>query len=447
MSGRSLTQDIRHHARDLTRLAVPAILARLGQLLMQAVDTAMVGRYDARELAYFGLGNTPVGTVMATLVGLLLGTIVLTAQRTGAGREGEAGAIWRQALPYALLLGLAMAGAAQFGTVFFRATGQEADLARGGGRVLSIMGASMPAAALFTATAFFLEGIRRPIPAMITMLVANLLNFLLDYALVFGHFGLPPLGAVGSAMATTIIRWTTALALLAYVWCMPGHARFGVRGRFAGWWRGGREARHVGYAAGLSQGVEATAFAALGIFSGWMGERAVGAYAVGLNLLTLPFMAAVGLSSSTAVRVSQAHGAGDARNATLAGWTGLGVTALLLSAVGVAFIALPRDIAGIYTGDPRLLDALTPLVAFMAWILVADGGQTVMGSALRARGDRWIPTLLHFFSYYGVMIPSGVLFALVWHHGVMGLFQGILTASIVAVSVLVARFHILAKRR
>ncbi|WP_083900758.1 MATE family efflux transporter [Azospirillum sp. B4] len=433
------------HARDLLLLAAPLMLTRMGQLFMQTVDTAMVGRHSAEELAYFGLGNTPVGTAFATVVGLMMGTIILVAQAVGAGRPQEAGAVWRRSVPYALLVGVIVAMGCLFGEAFFHLTGQDPQIAHGAAPVIIILGLGMPAAVLQITTSFFLEGIKRPLPAMISMIVANLLNFLLDYTLVFGHFGFPALGAVGSSIATTTIRWVTALGLCAYVWTMRDHAHYGVRGSFLDW-RQGRGHRHLGYAAGLSQGAEASAFGTMGIFAGWLGALGLGAYAIGLNLLALPFMAALGLASATAVQVGQAHGAGCRREATLAGWTGLAITALVLAGVGLIFASLPQTIAGLYASDPALIRDLVPLIAFMAWILVADGGQTVMASALRGQGDSWIPTALHFFSYYGVMIPVAAFAAFHLGHGVMGIFQGILVASIVAVSVLMARFHLLSRR-
>ncbi|MEA1675167.1 MATE family efflux transporter [Nitrospirillum sp. BR 11163] len=433
------------HARDLVLLATPLMLTRIGQLFMQTVDTAMVGRHSAEELAYFSLGGTPVGTAFATVVGLMMGTIILVAQAVGAGRPRDAGAVWRRSLPYALLIGGVVALGCQFGEAFFLLTGQEPVIAHGAAPVIAILGLGMPAAVLQISTSFFLEGIKRPFPAMVSMIVANLLNFTLDYTLVFGHFGMPALGTVGSAIATTTIRWLTALGLILYVWTMRDHAHYGVRGSFLEW-REGRRHRHLGYAAGLSQGAESTAFGTMGIFAGWLGALGLGAYAVGLNLLALIFMAALGLASATAVQVGQAHGASNRREATLAGWTGLALTALIMVVVGVVLSSVPEGIATLYASDPDLIRVLVPAIAFMAWIVVADGGQTVMASALRGQGDSWIPTALHFFSYYGVMIPTAAYAAFHLGHGIMGIFQGILVASIVAVTVLMGRFHLLSRR-
>lgn len=138
-----------------------------------------------------------------------------------------------------------------------------------------------------------------------------------------------------------------------------------------------------------------------------VGPLALGAYTISLNLIALPFMTAVGLASATGVRVGVAYGRRDRRDIVMAGWTGLGVTSAILAVVACLFALFPEQIGGLFTTDPQLLAVTVPLVTFSAFILIADGGQVVMANALRGQADTWVPTALHFFSYYGVMIPLG----------------------------------------
>lgn len=436
---------LKRHARALLVLAVPVMIARAGQMTMAVVDTLFVGRYSAQELAYLGLG-APQGVMLAILAGLLMGTIVLTAQATGAGREQEAGLFWRRSLPYSAGLGLIMALLCVFAEPFYLLTGQRPDLAAGGAGVMLIYGLGMPGVALFFTTTFFLEGLKRPLPGMVAILLANVLNVFLDWIFVFGKLGFPAMGAEGSAWATTIIRWTTAIGLLGYVWWMRDRERFGVRhGGGRPWWPA-RDQRHLGLAAGASNGLEASAFAGLTLFAGLIGPLAIGAYTVGLNLIALPFMSALGLAAATAVLVGNAHGAQDARNTQLAGWTGLGVTSAILALVGLVFALFPEQIAHAFATDDSLIAVTASVVAFSAWILVADGGQVVMAQALRGRGDAWVPTVLHFVSYYAVMMPVGYGLAIWAERGVLGLFEGIFIASVVSVVILSGRFWWLGRR-
>lgn len=446
LQAETLPHRIRRHVRDLFRLAVPVIIARAGIIVMALTDTLIVGRYSAQELAYLGMGHTPVAVMMGVMVGLLLGTVVVTAQAVGRGEEGTVGAVWRRSLPYALLVGSVVFGICLFGEQFLLLTGQEPDLARGAGHVMAVMAFGMPPAALYLACSLWLEGLKRPLPGMVAMLISNVLNVLLVWVFVWGHFGLPALGAIGAAWSTTALRWLCAFGMIAYVWWHPKRAEWGVRGGFRGWWRQGRDQRRIGYAAGLSNGLEGSAFGALGLFAGWLGAVGVAAYAIGLNLIALPFMCALGLASATSVRVGNAYGAGDRTETTVAGWTGLGVTSAILALVGVGFLLFPGWIAGQFTQDAAVLALTAPVVAFSAWLLVADGGQVVMAQALRGRSDTWVPTALHFISYYAIMMPLGWFLAFPLGRGVLGLFEGIFIASVVSVGFLMARFWWLSRR-
>jgi MATE family multidrug resistance protein len=438
------------HVLELLRLAVPVIGARAGQMIMVAVDTLVVGHYGIDDLAYLGLAGAPQAVIITALAGLLLGTIVLTAQVSGAGRPAEAGAVWRRSLPYALLLGVLGGLLCLAAEPFFLLTGQAPDIAGGAARVLWVIALGLPGAALFFATSLYLEGLKRPVPGMIAMLLANGLNAALNWVLVFGHLGLPALGAVGSAWSTTMVRWAIAVGLIVYVLRLPGREALGIDVRPAdGWladWRAGTLQRRIGYAAGMSNGIEAAAFSGLSLIAGLLGPLALGGYTVALNLLALPFMAALGIAQATAVRVGTAHGARDRRESVAAGWTGLVVMAVLLLPAVAAFALVPETIAAGFASDPRLIASIAPVVAFTAWILVADGGQVVMAQALRGRGDSWVPTLMHFFSYLVLMVPACWTLAIPLQRGLHGLFEGILGASLVSVSILAARFAWLSRR-
>lgn len=432
--------DIRRTVIDLVRLAIPVIVARAGLMTMVTVDTLVVGRYGSDDLAHLGLAGSVQGALMGTMVGLLLGTIVLTAQALGAGREADVGAVFKRSLPYAVLVGLGGSAICFLGEPLFLLLGQTPDLARGGGEVMVVYGYGMIGAALFVTASFFLEGLKRPMAGVVATIAANLVNAFLDWVLVFGALGFPELGAEGSAWATTFVRWVMALGLIWYIFAMKDADRFGLRERTVGLWRGGAAQRRLGYAAGLSNGMEAGAFAGMTIFAGWLGPLAIGAYTVGLNLIALPFMTALGFAAATAVQVGAAYGAGNRAATARAGWLGLAVSSVAIGMVALVFWGFPEAIAGAFSDDPALVAIAVPVIAFSAFILVADGGQVVMAQALRGRSDAWIPTALHFISYFAVMMPVGYLLAFPGGLGVMGLFQGILVASLVSVTILSARF-------
>ncbi len=405
----------------------------------------MVGRYSAEELAYQSIGTALIIPVLLSFMGLIMGTIVLTSNHYGAENFKECGKVWRQAVPYAFVLGLVACLISLFGDTWLKLTGQIPVLAHEGGIVMAATGYGLPAHLVFLASAFFLDGIRRPKPAMMLMIFANLLNVFLNWVFIYGNLGFSADGAVGAAWATTYSRWFLAIGLVAYIWLMPDHERFAIRSAPSGGWSAWADLRNMGYAMGLSIGVESVAFATLNMFAGWLGAEALAAYSIGLNVLAVCFMIAIGLGSAAAVRVGIAYGRKDRPDMMLAGWTGLGVTIGVLGVVGCLLFALPNEIAGFYSTDPKIIASVAPLIFFVGFVLIFDGGQATMSNVLRGRRDVWIPSAIQTFAFIGVLIPLGYIFSITMEFGALGLIYGILVAGAVSLFMLGFRFYWLGK--
>jgi Na+-driven multidrug efflux pump len=146
------------------------------------------------------------------------------------------------------------------------------------------------------------------------------------------------------------------------------------------------------------------------LFIGWLGAVALAAHGVLFQYLALTFMVAYGIAGATQVRVGNAWGRGDPRGMAAAGWTGLGL-AVALTGAALLYLACPEASLAVFTDDPAVIAGALPVFLWMTLALVFDGGQTVMSNACRGRGDTWVPTALHFGSYWLVMVPAAWAFA------------------------------------
>lgn len=429
-----------HRVRELTRQAVPVIVARSGVMLLALVDTIMVGRFAADDLAVLGLALTLVTTMLLAGIGLMMGTLVLAAACHGSGHLAACGVVWRRSLAYAAVLGVAMAIVCGWGEPLLLHLGQAPELAARAGPVVLVLGLGLLPQLIFVTTQYFLEGIRRPAPGMLMMLAANLLNVALNWIFVYGHLGLPPLGALGSAWATTIVRTWLAAAAVLYVLTMADRERYLVADPAAPA-PSAKLQRRLGYASGLSIGVEGAAFNTLGLFAGWLGAMPLAAYTIGLNLIAFVFMVAVGFGAATAVQVGAASGRGDRHEARLSGWTGLAMATSVMALIALAIDAAPAAIVALYTDDPALARTTAPVIAFLALVVVADGGQGVMAGAVRGLGDTWVASGLHAAAFVLVMVPAGWLLAIGAGRGTVGLFEAMFLGCAAAWAVLAWRFH------
>ena len=438
-----IRERLKRQFSELVRLSFPIVLQRLGIMGMGIVDTIMVGRYSAQELAYQSIAYVPVVAVIVTAIGLMMGTMVLTSNAFGAGDFKACGRIWQRSLPYGFVLGMFGFILCFMGEPLLLLLGQEADIARGGGVVMQAVAIGIPMTCVMLACTFFLEGINRPLPGMVFIMGANVINIFLNWVFVYGHLGFDPMGAEGSAWATSFVRTCLALGLIIYIWTMAGHEKFGIRQKVDFRLHKWKRLRHIGYGSGLTNGAEHMGFATLEIFAGWIGALTLGAVAIAYNVYGIPYMIAYGIAGATSVRVGIALGRRDHRDLLLAGTCGILFNIILMVPLLAVLILYPAEIASLFTREPDLVVITVPLIVLSAWMLLFDSLQTVIGNGLRGRRDIWAPTALYFFSYIIVMIPLSYILAFTYDRGAIGLFESTVVASVISFVLLTARFYYL----
>ncbi|MFO1056010.1 MAG: MATE family efflux transporter [Dongiaceae bacterium] len=436
-----------HLVRTL-RLAFPVMLARAGLIIMVTVGTVMAGRAGGSQLAYFAISLAPQTTMLVIGYGLLIGVAVLTAQADGAGRPRQCGRIWQHGLAVAAGLGLLYALLLQAGEPILLATGQTPDLAEGGGAVLRQFAAGMPAILIFVACSCFLEGIGRPQPGRVVSLAANLVNAGLCWLLIFGHAGLPAMGAAGAALAATITRWLMVAAIVGYILAMPDGERFGLRRGGAGeFGQGVIKLLRLGLPLAVAAALETSAFATATLFAGWLGEGPLAAFQIALNVCTLAFMLSVGVSTASGLRVAHAVGREDRIGMVRAGWSGAAVILALMAVVGLA-IGLEREaIARFYSSDPAIVALTVPVLGVVAVAVLFDGLQGVMMGNTRGAADVAVPLALHACSFWIVTVPLAWYLVTATGTGATGLFAALFVGLVCAGLLLAARFQVLTRRR
>src|SRR5215472_4256403 len=439
-------KSLGHDLRRTIALALPVMLARMGVVLLLTVDTVLVGRAGGRDLAFFAISTAPQLIMQTIGVGLLLGTVVLTAQADGAKRYEECGRIWRLALILAGSLGLIYSLIESHGEGLLRLLGQDPAIAAGGGHVLGMWAIGMPAILLYLATTSFLEGISKPRPAMIISLSANLLNAALGWALISGHGGLPALGAAGAALATAITLWIMFLVLAGYALLLPEAKRFGIRAPLKGYYHLIGKLLLLGLPVALSVSFETSAFSGATIMAGWMGETALAAYQLSVNVTSFFYMLSLGLATAAAVRVGNAVGRSDRPGVARAGWLAVAMVFGLMTLIGLAIHFLRGEIAAIYTRDAAVTAVALPVLAVLSFLVIFDGVQGVLMGALRGAADVILPTASFAIAFWGCAAPLCYFLGYRLGVGPLGLAWGLVAGLIVADILLGLRFAIVSRR-
>ncbi|HEY1754396.1 MAG TPA: MATE family efflux transporter [Bryobacteraceae bacterium] len=408
------------------RLAGPIVLAELGWMAMGNVDIMMVGRVGADAIAAVSLGTTLFYGISVCAGGILWGMDTLVAQAFGAGDLDDGRRSLIQGIWVSLFLIPFVMGIIWSLDPFLTKFGVNPVVLQDARPYLHALNWSTPALVLYFCFRRYLQALHIVRPVMWTLVTANLVNLAGNWLLVFGHWGAPKLGAVGSAWSTCASRSYMAIALGMVLWSREGAL---LRRAVAGNWRPDfgriRDLLRIGLPAGGQMGVEIGVFAVVTVLVGRLNATSLAAHQIALSTASTTFMMPLGISSAAAVRVGYRLGRGDGRGAARSGWMALALGAGVMSAAAVGLLLAPRWIARLFTPQVEVIGAAATLLRIAAFFQLFDGLQIVAIGALRGAGDTRAPMLWHFAGYWMVGLPLGawLYFAKGW--GAAGLWTGL----------------------
>jgi MATE family multidrug resistance protein len=260
--------------------------------------------------------------------------------------------------------------------------------------------------------------------------------------LIYGNLGAPALGVEGAAWATVAARvYMAAFLYFAIVVVHRGRGRAHPRVPFVFDMARVRALTALGVPAASQLVLEVGAFAAVSGLAGKLDPVSLGSHQIALNLAALSFMIPLGLSSAGAVRVGHAIGAGDARRAMHAGWTALGIGAVIMAAVGLLFVLAPLPLLRTFTSDTRVLSIGTSLLAIAAAFQLFDGTQAVATGVLRGIGDTRTPMIMNVLGHWVFGLPVGYALCFRARWGVSGLWIGLCIGLVFVALVLTIAWH------
>jgi MATE family, multidrug efflux pump len=431
---------IADEVKPMLHLAAPIVAAELGWMTMGIVDTMMVGRQQNSAVA---IGAVSLGSIVYYVVaifgtGLMLGLDTLVSHSYGAGDLHDAHRSLVNGVYLSLgLAPLLMLAIKLFEPVLHSLGIQDAVLAQAIPYLRAINWSTLPLLLYFVFRRY-LQGINLVKPVMFSLISANVVNLVGNWALIYGHLGFRAMGTVGSGWSTCIGRIYMAAFLLAY--CVYFEVRYEMGLRNASRWphlpRVWR-LMTLGLPAATQLGLEVGVFAVATAMIGRLGAVPLAAHQVALNTASFTYMVPLGIGSAAAVRVGQALGRRDAQGASRAGWTALSLGGSFMACMAVVLWLAPRYIVRIYTPDPAVIRAASALLFVAAFFQLFDGLQAVATGALRGAGDTRTPMIWSVALYWIVGLPVGAYLCFRADWGAPGLWTGLCIALILIGSVLI----------
>jgi MATE family multidrug resistance protein len=288
----------------------------------------------------------------------------------------------------------------------------------------------------------YLQGVGQVRVVTVTFVLANLVNWLGNWVLIYGKLGMPALGVNGSALSTCIARLGMAVCLIGFAWRYErarGHPLFRH-------WAGPdlgkiKQMVRLGLPAAGQLVLEVGAWNLATFSAGLLTPVALATHSIAIQYASVTYMVPLGTSAAAAVSVGHAVGAGDPARARRAGWLALGLATAFMFLAGIVFWVAPRPLIALYTRDPQVLAVGPSLLLLAAAFQIFDGIQTVTTGALRGLGETRVPMVANFVGYWILGLPLGFFLCFGLHWGIYGIWIGLTVALIVIAIALLLRWR------
>src|SRR5262245_7887390 len=397
--------------RRVLGLAGPVIGENFLETLLGIVDTLLVAGLGAVAIAGVGSALQIMFFLISALSALAIGSSVLVAQAVGAGDTAQAGRLGRQSLLWSVLFSipLSVLGFLLSGPII-NLFGLEPQVAAIGTHYLQVtMGTVVVLVALFIGGGVLRGAGDARTPLRVTAL-ANLLNVALAYALIYGHFGLPALGAVGSAWATFIARSFALVLMLSALWRGRGGVSIGGRGGWRPNFGVARQVLTIGIPAALEQVLATLGFLVLALVVARLGTDVLAAQRITFNALSLSFLPGIGFGIAATALVGQSVGARRIAEGQAAARVATTWAVVWMSAIAALLIAFAPQIFHLFTSDAAVIEAGVPGLRVLALTQPFWAVLFVQAGALRGTGNTRFPLMVTGSSIWASV---GLAFALI----------------------------------
>jgi len=419
------------HYRSLLKLAIPLVLTQAGQMTVQLIDNAMVGHVGTAELAAASFANSIYTVIMLFGLGVFLGITPLVSHALGANNDRQVAVVMRNGFALSALLLAGVTVIAWSLTWLMPYMGQTDEVLRLSIPYYRTLAISTIPFLLFVLLKQIGEGLSNTVLAMAATITANLINVVLNYALIFGKLGFPKLGLLGAGYATLIAR--VAMPLLLYAGFMtikPIRKYFTLMRAAKASFHEVKRIFSVGLPIATQLILEVLAFSFSTVMMGWLGDVPLASHQVAMGLATFTFMIANGVAMATTIRVSFQLGTRDYESMERVCYSAVHIVLGYMGMCGIGFFLLRHQLSYIFTSDLRVIDQAASLLMIAALFQLFDGLQTVCLGILRGFADVKAPMLFSGFSYIGIGVTVSYLCAFklgmgpegIWFGFVAGLF-------------------------
>ena len=438
------------------RLAAPVMMGMLGHTFVSLVDNIMVGQLGTAELAAVSLGNSFMFIAMSLGIGFSTAITPLVAEADGEGNFASGKSAFKHGLFLCTVLGIAMFLLVWFAKPIMYLMKQPQEVVELAMPYLDLVAVSLIPLIIFQAFKQFSDGLSMTRYPMYATLIANIVNVILNYVLIFGKFGFPQMGIIGAAIGTLVSR----VIMLVYLWWLllikeKSRAYVIQIKLFVLESKVLRKIIGIGLPSALQMFFEVAIFTSAIWLSGILGKNPQAANQIALNLSSMTFMVAMGLSVAATVRVGNQKGLQKFDELRRIAFSFFILVIIISSLFALCFMLgntfLPSLYVNLnnpinYADNMEVISIAAKLMLVAAVFQISDGVQVVVLGALRGLQDVKIPTIITFVSYWIIGFPISYYFGLYTSYKSAGIWLGLLAGLTASAVMLIIRFNFLSKK-
>jgi MATE family multidrug resistance protein len=438
------------------RLAAPVIMGMLGHTIVGLVDNLMVGQLGAAELAAVSLGNSFFFVAMSIGIGFSTAITPLVAEADSEHNFAKGKSAFKHGFVLCSILAIVLFALILLAKPLMYMMNQPQEVVVLALPYLDIIAISLVPLIIFQALKQFSDGMSLTKFPMYATIIANVINVFFNYVLIFGVWGFPKMGVVGAGIGTLIARFVMIM-LMWYFLNRLENTKAYVKDLklFVLEHSMLKKINSLGLPSALQMFFEVGLFTAAIWLSGTLGKNPQAANQIALNLSSMTFMIATGLSVTAMIRVGNQKGLKRPvelrRIATSIFIMGLAL-AILFALIFLIFNnVLPTfylDLNDLthFADNQNVVEIASSLLIIAALFQISDSTQVVFLGALRGLQDVKIPTLITFFAYWIIGFPVSYFLGDASKYGSSGIWIGLLAGLTASSIFLYIRFNYLSKQ-
>ncbi len=438
----------KQHIKATGILSIPIIISQVGHIVTSMADNIFLGFIGIEEQAAGILSGNVFTLLLVFSIGMSQGLTPLIANAHVNHHLHQKASLLKNSLVLNVVISIVLFVLTGLFAANLNLLNQPPDVAILTRPFIEVISFSLVPVTVFFTLKQYAEGLTNTRASMYISVIGNILNIILNYGLIYGKFGLPCMGYMGTAWATFWARVFMAIAFALYIFYnkkLQEIVKPFLQERVT--LPQLKKLFNIGIGPALQFVFEVAAFALAGIMAGWLGKITLDAHSIALSIAAFTYMFTSGISGAASIRVANYKGLNDWKNIKIAGRAGFVLAACIMIVFAFVFLLFYETLPTFFNKHQEVIKVSSGLLLVAAVFQLFDGIQVTGLGILRGLSDVKIPTVIALTAYWVIALPLAYFFGFIEKLNIYGIWYGLTAGLIFSAITLYARFSYLTKKQ